>query len=271
MAKRRMFSKDVIDTDHFLEMPMTAQVLYFHLALRADDDGFVSSPKRILRLIGAGEDDMKVLIAKSFIIPFDVGICVIRHWKIHNYIQKDRYSPTVYQDQFKLLKENSNKTYDLDTECIQIGNNLDAQVRLGKVRLGKDSLERESTPLELQSNSNVTESNGAKIDYQSFLDHYNENCTSLPRAIKVNDKRKGLIKAAVGEYGEEAVKETLSKVEEYPFLTGENDRGWKADFEWLMNRNNLLKVMEGRYERKPQKHKGSREGYDLNLDGYKRL
>ncbi len=102
------------------------------------------------------------------------------------------------------------------------------------------------------------------IPYQSFLDHYNESCTSLPRAIKVNDKRKGLIKAVVGEYGEEAVKEVLSKVEEYPFLTGENDRGWKADFEWLMNRNNLLKVMEGRYERKPKKLKEGDDGYYVN-------
>ena len=110
-----------------------------------------------------------------------------------------------------------------------------------------------------------------KPNYQSFLDLYNEVCPSLPKAIKVNDKRKGLINAVFEEYGEEAVKEVLSKVEEYPFLTGENDRGWKADFEWLMNKNNLLKVMEGRYERKPQKHKGSREGYDLNLDGYRRI
>ena len=139
MAKRRMFSKDVIDTDHFLEMPMTAQVLYFLLALRADDDGFVSSPKRIMRLIGVGEDDMKILIAKSFIIPFDTGVCVIRHWKIHNYIQSDRYSPTVYQEEFHMLKENSNKTYDMDTECIQNGNSSDTQVRLGKVSLGKGS------------------------------------------------------------------------------------------------------------------------------------
>lgn len=78
---------------------------------------------------------------------------------------------------------------------------------------------------------------------------------------KVNDKRKGLINAVFEEYGEEAVKEVLSKVEEYPFLTGENDRGWKADFEWLMNRNNLLKVMEGRYDRKPKKLKEGDDGY----------
>lgn len=141
MAKRRMFSRDVIDTDHFLEMPMTAQVLYFHLALRADDDGFVASPKRIMRLIGVGEDDMKILVAKSFIIPFETGICVIRHWKIHNYIQKDRYSPTTYQEEFNMLKENTNRTYDLDTECIQSGYILDTQDRLGKDRLGKDRLD----------------------------------------------------------------------------------------------------------------------------------
>lgn len=110
-----------------------------------------------------------------------------------------------------------------------------------------------------------------EIDYQSFLDLYNRVCPSLPKAIKITDKRRGIIRSAVEEHGIETIVETLSKVEEYPFLIGENDKGWKADFEWLMNKNNLLKVMEGRYKRKPQKHKGSREGYDLNLDGYKRL
>jgi hypothetical protein len=96
MARRRMFSLDVVDTDLFLEMPASAQALYFHLGMRADDDGFVSSPKRILRSTGCAEDDLRLLIAKNFIIPFGSGVCVITDWKLNNYIRNDRYTPTIY-------------------------------------------------------------------------------------------------------------------------------------------------------------------------------
>lgn len=97
MAERRMFSKVVIDSDTFLDMPLSAQALYFHLSMRADDDGFVNNPKRIQAYVGASTDDLKILLAKHFLIPFESGVVVIKHWKIHNYIQKDRYKETYYQ------------------------------------------------------------------------------------------------------------------------------------------------------------------------------
>jgi hypothetical protein len=142
-----MFSMDIIDTDHFLDMPATTQLLYFHLSMRADDDGFVSSPKGIIKLIGASEDDMKLLIGKQFAIRFDSGICVIKHWKIHNYIQKDRYRETIYQEEKLMMKEDINGAYLLDTECIQNGSKVDPQVRLGKDSLGKLSKEEECPEL----------------------------------------------------------------------------------------------------------------------------
>ncbi len=138
MAQRRMFSKQIIDTDAFIDMPHSSQLLYFHLSMRADDDGFVGSPKKIMRMIGSQEDDYKVLIAKRFVIPFDNGICVIKHWKIHNYIQNDRYNETKYLDEKETLDIKENGSY---TECIQSVSNMETQVRLGKVRLGKDSKE----------------------------------------------------------------------------------------------------------------------------------
>lgn len=147
MAKRRMFSMDIIDTDNFLDMPATTQLLYFHLSMRADDDGFVSSPKGIIKLIGASEDDMKLLIGKQFAIRFDSGICVIKHWKIHNYIQKDRYRETIYQEEKLMMKEDINGAYLLDTECIQNVSKMDTQVRLGKDSLGKLSKEEECPEL----------------------------------------------------------------------------------------------------------------------------
>ena len=108
MAERRMFAKTIIDSDAFLDMPLSAQSLYFHLAMRADDDGFINNPKKIQRMIGASEDDCKLLIAKKFVLVFDTGVIVIRHWKLHNYIQKDRYKPTIYQSERNALKTEAN-------------------------------------------------------------------------------------------------------------------------------------------------------------------
>ena len=103
MAKKRMFNYDVLDTDAFLEMPLSAQALYFHLNMRADDDGFISNPKRVQAYIGASEDDLKLLVAKRFVINFEDGVIVIKHWRMHNTIQKDRYHPTNYQEDLAML------------------------------------------------------------------------------------------------------------------------------------------------------------------------
>lgn len=145
MAERRMMSKSIIKSDTFLDMPATTQNLYFHMLLDADDDGFINAPKSIMRMIGAKEDDMKVLVAKQFVIPFESGVVVIKDWKIHNYIQNDRYKPSTLPER-DLLNIQKDKTYTLksdvsrmDTECIQtvsIGKD-----RLGKDRIGKDSID----------------------------------------------------------------------------------------------------------------------------------
>lgn len=136
MAQRRMFSLKVVDTDAFLDMPMSAQLLYFHLSMRADDDGFVANPKKIMRMLGNQDDDYRVLIAKRFIIPFESGVCVIKHWRIHNYIQSDRYCKTQYVREMKTLKidEKTNK-YSIKTKEDENVYILDTQDRLGKDRL----------------------------------------------------------------------------------------------------------------------------------------
>ena len=138
MAERRMFAKTIIDSDAFLDMPVTSQLLYFHLSMRADDDGFINKPKTIMRICSCKDDDMKLLIAKKFIIPFETGIVVIKHWKIHNYIAKDRYKETKYKEEKASLEYDENNAYTL---CIQPVYELATQDRLGKDRLGKDSIE----------------------------------------------------------------------------------------------------------------------------------
>ena len=129
MAERRMFAKTIIDGDLFLDMPISAQCLYFHLGMRADDDGFVNNPKKIMRMINARDDDMRILFVKNFIVGFESGVIVVTHWRIHNYIQKDRYRPTNFCQEKALLCVAKNNVYALDTKCIQVG------------YIGKDSLE----------------------------------------------------------------------------------------------------------------------------------
>ena len=136
-----MFAKTIIDSDAFLDMPSSSQSLYFHLSMRADDEGFINNPKKIQRMVSGSDDDMRILIARKFVIAFESGIIAIKHWKIHNYIRNDRFKPTMYQDEMSLLRLNDNKTYSLDTVGIpcdsQVTHQMDTQVRLGKVRLGK--------------------------------------------------------------------------------------------------------------------------------------
>ena len=129
MAERRMFAKTIIDSDAFIDMPLSTQALYFHLSMRADDDGFINNPKKIQRMVGASDDDLKVLVMKRFIIPFESGIVVIKHWKIHNYIQKDRYKPTVYVEEKAMLVSKDNGSY---TECIHDVSKVETQVSIGK-------------------------------------------------------------------------------------------------------------------------------------------
>ena len=138
MAERRMFAKTIIDSDAFLDMPLSSQALYFHLSMRADDDGFINNPRKVQRMVGSSEDDLKLLMAKRFILAFDSGVIVIKHWKLHNYIRNDRYKPTLYQDEKAQLIEKDNKVYSKSNDGIPDGYQMDTQVRLGKDRLGKD-------------------------------------------------------------------------------------------------------------------------------------
>lgn len=144
MAERRMFAKTLIDSDLFLDMPATTQCLYFHLSMRADDDGFINNPKKIQRIVGSRDDDLKLLIAKNFIIPFESGVVVIKHWKIHNYIRSDRYKETLYLEEKSKLSVGENKEYILGIpDGIPTVSKRETQARLGKARLGKVSLEQQ--------------------------------------------------------------------------------------------------------------------------------
>lgn len=145
MAERRMFAKTIIDSDAFLDMPLSAQALYFHLSMRADDDGFVNNPKRIQRTIGGSDDDYRILLAKNFIISFDSGVIVIKHWKIHNYIRGDRKKDTAYPDEMGMLTTKENGAYTLClSDDSQMSGKRQTNVSIGKDSIGKESIDKDS-------------------------------------------------------------------------------------------------------------------------------
>jgi hypothetical protein len=181
MAEKRMFTQKIVDSDAFLDMPLSTQALYFHLNMRADDDGFINNPKKIQRMVGASDDDCKLLLMKRFIIAFESGVVVIKHWKIHNYIQKDRYKPTVYQEEKSLLTEKKNKVY---TECIQDVPTLPTQYRDSEeieseeeensVSRAKSRTTRFIPPTLEEVRSYCAERKN-NVDAQRFVDYYTSN------------------------------------------------------------------------------------------------
>lgn len=189
MANRRMFSLDVVDTDIFLDLPISSQALYFHLGMRADDDGFVSSPKKVTVMIGANQDDLKLLIAKGFVIALESGVVVIRHWKQNNYIQNDRRKDTIYQSQLAALTVN-NGIYEVDTQCIQTVYRMDTQDSIDKNSKDKERRVKDNTkaskPLETYFPNNEF-LNQAFIDYVEMRKQIKKPMTE--RAIELAIKK----------------------------------------------------------------------------------
>lgn len=253
VAEKRMFTQKIIDSDAFLDMPLSTQALYFHLNMRADDDGFVNNPKRIQRTIGASEDDLKLLCAKRFVIGFESGVIVIKHWRMHNTLRKDRYNPTQYQEELALLeiKENSAYTERLPevpaipelpvaTTWQPNGNHLATQYREDKNSIDKFSKDK--------GNNDSDESPSC----QQIVDLYHSICKSFSSVRSLSEARKKAIKARSKVYSLEDFKTVFENAESSSFLKGSNDRNWSANFDWLIADKNMAKVLEGNYADKPR-------------------
>lgn len=198
MAQRRMYSKDVVRTDKFLDMPLSAQALYFHLGMEADDDGFVSAPKQTTRMIGAREDDLRLLIGKGYIIPFETGVCVVTHWKMNNYLRADRYKATIHREEVQSLQTDEIGAYSVlpgQFACLPVGIPNDNQVgdeRYTQDRIGKDSIEKDNInilgahnahadkphtqkrfiPPTLEEVKAYIQERGSNVNAQGFIDFY---------------------------------------------------------------------------------------------------
>lgn len=185
MAERRMFSKTIINSDLFLDLPSSAQNLYFHLSLNADDEGFVNSPKKIMKYVNSQIEDMELLVENGFIKKFDSGIVVIIHWNLHNYIQKDRFKATIYQKEKQQLVL-VGKKYVMKDECTQFVSILATQ----------DSIEKNSEEqdrLELAGILNEIENEKVRAKFESFINMREKNHSPLtPDALRI------LIKKAYG-------------------------------------------------------------------------
>jgi hypothetical protein len=150
-----MFNTQIVDSDAFLSMPLSSQALYFHLGMSADDDGFLNNPVQIARAINASQDDMNLLLLKKFILRFDTGVMVIKHWKINNYIRSDRYKPTLYQDELRQLEVKQDGGYrfigaienektPIKQEVLPVRYQTDTEIRLDKIKLDKISIDKGS-------------------------------------------------------------------------------------------------------------------------------
>lgn len=195
-----MFAKTIIDSDSFLDMPLSAQSLYFHLSMRADDDGFVNSPKRIQRMIGASEDDLKLLLAKSFILAFDTGVIVIKHWRINNWIRADRKISTTYTDELEMLHIKNNGAYSFETlenrevqpsdnqvttKCQPSDNQMSSQYRLDK-----DSKDKNSKDIVEQARPPIEDTIDEIIDYLNAAtsSKFSKNTDATRKAIRARLK-----------------------------------------------------------------------------------
>lgn len=269
MANKRMFTMKIVDTDAFLDMPLSTQCLYFHLNMRADDDGFIGNPKRIEKIIGANDDDLKLLIAKRFVILFDDGVIVIKHWRMHNTLSRDRYIETSYTDEKKKLLLKDNGSYSLtngnsidDTKLIERSNRQTQKRRKTdeqKTHLGKDiGLDKDleldlDTELDKDKEKDINDLIVSKdtirqTDVQRTIDEWNtlEEFGITP-VKRMTPKREQAVKARIRQNCVEDILEAIENIRRSTFLQGQNKNGWMVTFDWFLKPGNFAKVFEGQY------------------------
>lgn len=269
MANKRMFTMKIVDTDAFLDMPLSTQCLYFHLNMRADDDGFIGNPKRIEKIIGANDDDLKLLIAKRFVILFDDGVIVIKHWRMHNTLSRDRYIETSYTDEKKKLLLKDNGSYSLtngnsidDTKLIERSNRQTQKRRKideQKTHSGKDIGLDKDLELDLDTELDkdkekdindliVSKDTICQTDIQRTIDEWNtlEEFGITP-VKRMTPKREQAVKARIRQNHMDDILEAIENIRHSSFLQGQNKEGWMITFDWFLKPGNFAKVFEGNY------------------------
>ena len=269
MARKRMFTMIIVDSDAFLDMPLSTQCLYFHLNMRADDDGFVGNPKRIAKLIGSNDDDLKLLIAKRFVLLFEDGVIVIKHWRIHNTLSRDRYVETSYTDEKKELFLKDNGSYSLtngnsidDTKLIERSNRqtqkrrkIDERKTHSDKDIGLDKdLELDlDTELDKDKEKDINDLIVSKdtirqTDVQRIIDEWNTlEEFGINPVKRMTSKREQAVKARIRQNHMDDILEAIENIRHSSFLQGQNKEGWMITFDWFLKPGNFAKVFEGNY------------------------
>lgn len=266
MAQKRMFTMKIVDSDAFLDMPATTQCLYFHLNMRADDDGFIGNPKRIMKITGASEDDLRLLIAKRFVLTFEDGVIVIKHWRMHNTLSRDRYAETSYTDEKKMLLLKDNGSYSLtggnpidDTRLIersgrqtQQRRNKDATKTLSDKGLGIDKDIDIDIGLDKEKDNNLIVSKDTirQTDVRRVVEEWNKlqdvGIAPVTR-MKSSSKRYKMLQTRIREYGIDDVIKAISKIRESDFLLGKKT-DFIAKFDWFITPTYFPKILDGFYD-----------------------
>lgn len=255
MARKRMFTKNVVESDMFLSMPLSSQALYFHLNMKADDDGFVGNPKGIQRLIGAAEDDLKLLIVKGFLIPLDHGVVVIKHWRMHNTIRWDRYSPTVFQDEAQevYIKQNQSYTTDKNKAVASLATSLNKN---GNPDIGLNlDIDISKDIYKQLPNKNGNQNKKTETAEEDLCDKvrvlYNAICKSFQPIERMTKKRRQSILEKFKEGSSiETFKDLFTKAASAEYFVSLQEReGWKPTFDWLIQEEHMNAVLEGKYDK----------------------
>lgn len=249
MASRRMFSLRLINSTRFLKMPLSSQLLYFHLGMRADDDGVVEAFP-VMRTVGCNEDDLRVLVAKGFakVLNEDL-ITYITDWNENNKIRPDRKQDSLYKDLLLKIIPNVGQLPDkCQSEDGHMTDTCRQNDRIGKVRLGKDSIEQDSINV---SNTKVLDCPAETGRFAEIVESWNSlsayGIAQIKRIVDGSIRAKQL-KSRISQYGEDAIIEAIDRIRRSKFLQGDNTRGWIITFDWFIKPSNFAKVYEGNYD-----------------------
>ena len=250
MAERRMFTKKVTDDDSFMSLSSSAQALYLHLSMSADDDGFCNQVSLSMFKAHASVQDLESLLNNRYIYQFENGVIVIKDWRMANALRKDRYTPTVFQDELSKLRLNGNGQYDwLPSGC------QDDAKRLPQDRIGQDREEEDRLG---KVNNSLSESMSDKrSDKDELIDMWNalETYGIKPiRGISEGSKRMEMVRARLRQYTLGDFETAIDNIRQSDFLQGKvND--FVITFDWFIKPNNFIKVLEGNYEKRPDSNK----------------
>lgn len=274
MAEKRMFAKSIVLSDAFLDMPLSARCLYFTFGMLADDDGFVGSPKAIMRQCGASQDDLAVLISKRYVLAFESGVIVIKHWRVNNYLRQDRHIQTTYIEELQSLSTDPKGAY-IEADISPLGIPSDNQVTTTCQATGIPSIV-ENSKEENRRDLVVTNVTTCRTqDVRRVLEAWNSLGLNTVKKIIAGTDRDKWLRKRMKDYGIDDVLIAIEKVRKSKFLMGDNRNGWQATFDWFIRPNNFAKVLSGNYDDKDQQERSGSNGehpgptekkWDVQLD-----